>query len=38
MGSSRELEERWLDQGRVDELESVWPERGEAVDERDGCV
>lgn len=36
--SSRDDEARWLDQGRVDEEERVWPERGDAVEERDGWV
>ena len=36
--SSREEEARWLDHGSVDEEESVWPESGEAVEEREGCV
>ena len=36
--SSRDDEARWLDQGRVDEDESECPERGDAVEEREGWV
>ena len=36
--SSRELDERWLDHGRVDGPDRVCPESGEAVEEREGCV